>query len=294
MKIIVLFLAGCLTVSGTHAQFFKKAGNKIKSITHKKDSDSASVSEEGGEPTMPSDEEEQALKRSPQRANPALVISGDSAVVIDSSFDFDVSIYQEMEAYQGNQLVKDGGQEIVIYYSTIRPLFGIQLSSRSTGTRNQYYGDFEKLSLLSLTAYQHVGTGQKQPMSLEAVEPAYPGDFGYLGVLLKTGNKKVIAGVACEEFLARNDNHVTNTNRGGVTAHVWIPMDPRTLFPGYGYIPKHFQDEIETLRTQGGYAPFIFPLEMYLEYGNGDKVYTFTNDIMIGEHRTVQVRDIVR
>ncbi|HEY0273408.1 MAG TPA: hypothetical protein VGC22_09500 [Chitinophaga sp.] len=291
MKITVLFLAGCLAVHAAPAQLLKKAGDKIRSVTHKKD-DHVPEAEAAGESTMPADDVEKAAKNSPQ--HPSLTLSGDSAVQIDSSFDFDVAIYQEMEAYQGNQLVIDGGQEIVIYYSTAQPVFGIQLSSRSTGARNDLYGDFEKSSLLNLTAFGHVGTGEKQPLSLEAIEPAYPGDFGYLGVLLKTGNKKVIAGVACEEYLAHNNALVTNTNRGQVTAHVWIPQDPRTLFAGYGFIPQHYRDEIETLKTQGGYAPFIFPLEMYLEYGNGDKVYTFTNDIIMGEHRMVQLTDIIK
>lgn len=294
MKTTVLFLCGCLAVCSANAQLLKKAGDKLRSVVHKSDGDSSYAMADGGEATMPADVEEKAVRSGRQRPNPALMISGDDQVQIDSTFDFDVAIYQDMEAYQGNQLVKDGGQQIVIYYSASQPMFAIQLSSRATAARNHFYGNFEKESLLNITGYEKIASGVKQAMSLEAIEPAYPGDFGYLGVLLRTGNKKVIAGVACEEYLGRNDAHVTNTNHGAVTAHVWIPQDPRTLFPGYGFIPKKYLDEIETLRTQGGYAPFIFPLEMYLEYGNGDKVYTFTNDIIMGEHRTVNVMDIVK
>lgn len=289
MKKIVLLLLLCLAVGATQAQIFKKAGDKIRSVVHKKGEETDSSDEDGGDmPMAPSD-------RANAAANPSLQISGDSSVLIDSTFDFDVAVYQEMEAYQGNQLVIDGGQEIVIYYSSNTPQFSIQLSSRSTGTRNHFYGDFAKESLLSLSSYEHIGSGEKKPMELQELEPVYPGDFGYLSQLLKTGNKKVIAGVACEEYVAQNqrqDARITNTNRGKVKAHVWIPMDPRTLFPGYAFIPQNYQDQIETIRTQGGYAPVIFPLEMYLEYGNGDKIYTYTNDIIMGEHRTVKIEDI--
>jgi Cys-tRNA synthase (O-phospho-L-seryl-tRNA:Cys-tRNA synthase) len=125
----------------------------------------------------------------------------------------------------------------------------------------------------------------------------YPGEVGYLSQLLKTGSKKVIAGVACEEYVANNLRHhakVVNTNHAKVTAHVWIPMDPHSLFPGYSVIPDHYKTQIETMRIQGSYPPVVMPLEMFLEYGNGDKVFTYTTEIIFGEGRRVFLTDIIK
>lgn len=227
--------------------------------------------------------------------SPALIINGDERVEIDSSYDYDVAVYQESVAFQGAQHVIQGGEEIAVYYSSKTAQFSIQLKSRSTGARSQFFGDFIKGSQVSLTGIRKVASGTKEKLELKTMEPVYPGEIGYLNQLLKTGAKKVISGVACEEYVANNLRHdlrVVNTNHAKVTAHVWVPMDPHTLFPGYSFIPDHYKEEIDTMRVQGSYPPVVIPLEMFLEYGNGDKVYTYTTAIIMGEGRRVFLTDI--
>lgn len=230
-----------------------------------------------------------------ERLDRALIIGGDEQVQIDSSYEFDWAVYQESEAFQGNQRVIDGGEDIVIYYSSKAPLFSIQLTSRSTGTRYHFYGDFRKESQLMLAGVKGVASGDKAKLELKGMEPVYPGEIGYLSELRRTGSKKVIAGVACEEYVAQNLRHdprVVNTNHSKVTAYVWIPMDPHTIFPGYSLMPGHFKADIERMRIAGSYPPVVMPLEMFLEYGNGDKVYTHTTHIIVNERRSVHLADI--
>ncbi len=80
----------------------------------------------------------------PGATDPTLIIGGEDAVRIDSSYEFDWAVYQESEAFQGNQRVIDGGEDIVIYYSSTQAAFNIQLKSRSTGTKYYFFGDFQR------------------------------------------------------------------------------------------------------------------------------------------------------
>ncbi len=254
-----------------HAQLLEK----ITKITGKK-----KAAEETAAPAMP---------------DPTLIIGGDESVRIDSAYEYDWAVYQESEAFQGNQRVIDGGEDIVIYYSSTQPAFHIQMKSRSTGTRYYFFGDFEKESQLKLAGVAGVASGDKAKLELEGMEPVYPGEIGYLSELRRTGSKKVIAGVACEEYVAQNLRHdprVVNTSHNKVTAYVWIPMDPHSVFPGYSLMPEHFKLQIERMRREGSYPPVVMPLEMFLEYGNGDKVFTHTTHIIVKERRKVHVADI--
>ncbi|GEP97497.1 hypothetical protein CCY01nite_37570 [Chitinophaga cymbidii] len=260
-----------------HAQLLKKFIKKKEKT------------EEETEATMP------MATGKPAEVNTTLIINGDESVTIDSSYEYDWAVYQESEAFQGSQRVIDGGEDIVIYYSSTSPAFCIQLLSRSTGTRYHFYGDFGKESQLSLAGVAGIASGDKAKLELEGMEPVYPGEIGYLSQLKRTGAKKVIAGVACEEYVAHNLRHdprVVNTNHAKVTAYVWIPMDPHAVFPGYSLMPDHFKNQIEKMRIAGSYPPVVMPLEMFLEYGNGDKVFTHTTQIIINERRKIQLTDI--
>lgn len=275
-KPILLLAILMLCLPDSHAQLLKK-------FTKKK------TEEETTEETMPNS------RRKTEDIMPQLIIGGDDRVTVDSSYEFDWAVYQESEAFQGSQRVIDGGEDIVIYYSSTSPVFCIQLFSRSTGTRYHFYGDFGKESQLSLAGVAGVSSGEKAKLELDGMEPVYPGEIGYLSQLRRTGAKKVIAGVACEEYVANNLRHdarVVNTNHAKVTAYVWVPMDPHAVFPGYSLMPDHFKSQIEKMRTEGSYPPVVMPLEMFLEYGNGDKVYTHTTQIIINERRKIQLTDI--
>lgn len=277
-KTILLLIILFTCTPALHAQLLKK-------LTKKKSNETEEVMEE----TMP------VSRHKPAEENKALIIGGDESVTIDSSYEFDWAVYQESEAFQGSQRVIDGGEDIVIYYSSTSPAFCIQLLSRSTGTRYHFYGDFGKESQLSLAGVAGIASGDKAKLELEGMEPVYPGEIGYLSQLKRTGAKKVIAGVACEEYVAHNLRHdprVMNTNHAKVTAYVWIPMDPHAVFPGYSLMPDHFKNQIERMRIAGSYPPVVMPLEMFLEYGNGDKVFTHTTQIIINERRRVQLADI--
>lgn len=279
--LLILWLTMCIPC--VQAQWIKKAGDRIKSVTQKK--------------TVPREEEEieeeDALSplsgKKDAKPMKALTIGGDDRVTIDSNYVFDVAVYQETEAFQGNQRVVNGGEEIVIYYSSEKPQFSIQLNSKSTGARYHFYADFEKESQLSITAIHNIGSGEKQQLDLETMEPVYPGEVGYLTQLTRTGAKKVIAGIACEEYVAHNSRKDAK-----VTAYVWIPMKLHTLFQGYGLVAEKYKKQIEHMLTQGFYPAVVFPLEMYMQYGNGDKVYTYTTDIVIGEKRKVNIADIIK
>lgn len=278
-KPILLLIILLFCLPDVHAQLLKKLMKKMEK---------SEETEEVTEKTMPG----QARTAD---ENPTLIIGGDESVSIDSSYEFDWAVYQESEAFQGSQRVIDGGEDIVIYYSSTSPAFCIQLLSRSTGTRYHFYGDFGKESQLSLAGVAGIASGDKAKLELEGMEPVYPGEIGYLSQLKRTGAKKVIAGVACEEYVAQNLRHdprVVNTNHAKVTAYVWIPMDPHSVFPGYSLMPDHFKMQIERMRTSGSYPPVVMPLEMFLEYGNGDKVFTHTTQIIINERRKVQLADI--
>lgn len=276
-KPILLLIIFLCCAPALHAQLLKKFIKKKEKT------------EEETEATMP------VAPNKPAEVNTALIINGDESVTIDSSYEYDWAVYQESEAFQGSQRVIDGGEDIVIYYSSTRPAFCIQLLSRSTGTRYHFYGDFGKESQLSLAGVAGIASGDKAKLELEGMEPVYPGEIGYLSQLKRTGAKKVIAGVACEEYVAHNLRHdprVVNTNHAKVTAYVWIPMDPHAVFPGYSLMPDHFKNQIEKMRIAGSYPPVVMPLEMFLEYGNGDKVFTHTTQIIINERRKVQLTDI--
>jgi hypothetical protein len=237
-------------------------------------------------------EEADPLQQS-RRVEKDLIIGGDESVTMDSSFEFDVAVYQETVAYQGNGRVVDGGEDIVVYYSNTAPQYCVQLNSKSTGARYHFYVDFSKDAQLSITGVNHISSGEKEKLDLAHMEPVYPGEGGYLNQLKRTGGKKVIAGVACEEYVAQNtDQNPSATNHSIVTAHVWIPMEPSTLFHGYGLMPDNYKAQIEKMRIEGSYPPVVVPLEMFMQYGNGDKVYTYTTDIITGEKWKVNIRDI--
>lgn len=269
MKIPILAAAVLLLLApASHAQLLQKITGKKK------------AAEEAPAPAAP---------------DPTLIIGGDEAVVIDSAYEYDWAVYQESEAFQGNQRVIDGGEDIVIYYSSTQAAFNIQLKSRSTGTKYYFFGDFGKESQLKLAGVAGIASGDRAKLELEGMEPVYPGEIGYLSELRRTGSKKVIAGVACEEYVAQNLRHdprVRNTSHNKVTAYVWIPMDPHSVFPGYSLMPDHFKLQIERMRRSGSYPPVVMPLEMYLEYGNGDKVFTHTTHIIVKERRKVHIADI--
>jgi hypothetical protein len=293
MKQPVLFIL-CLTmcIPCVQAQWTKKVSEKFKSITQKKETQS------GGNSSVEEEDVFQSISmKNTSKPVPALTIGGDERVTMDSNYVFDVAVYQETEAYQGNQRVIDGGEDIVIYYSSDKPQFSIQLNSKSTGARYHFYADFEKDAQLSITAIHNIGSGEKQQLDLETMEPVYPGEVGYLTQLTRTGGKKVIAGIACEEYVAHNsrkDAKVTASSKSMVAAYVWIPMQLHTLFQGYGLVPEKYKKQIEYMLTQGFYPAVVFPLEMYLQYGNGDKVYTYTTDIVMGEKRKVNIADIIK
>ncbi|MBO9155302.1 hypothetical protein ACFOTA_24035 [Chitinophaga sp. GCM10012297] len=281
-KPILLALAMILSMPALHAQLLKKLTGKKKQPAE---------TEETIDETFPQ------ARGSAKNAQPepTLIIGGDDAVKIDSSYEYDWAVYQESEAFQGSQRVIDGGEDIVIYYSSTQAAFSIQLKSRSTGTKYHFYGDFGKESQLMLAGVGGIASGDKTRLQLEGMEPVYPGEIGYLSQLTRTGSKKVIAGVACEEYVAHNlrqDPRVVNTNHSKVTAYVWIPMDPHAVFPGYSLMPEHFKIQIERMRIAGSYPPVVMPLEMFLEYGNGDKVFTHTTHIIVNERRKVELGDI--
>jgi hypothetical protein len=231
-----------------------------------------------------------------ESATPAnqLYISGDPLVEIDSSYEFDWAIYQESEKFQGSSWIVQGGDDIVIYYSSKQPIFSIQLQSRSTGTRYHFYGDFTKKSQLMLSGVHGVATGEKTSLQLDGMEPVYPGEIGYLSQLKKTGAKKIIAGIVCEYVASNNaiDASIRQSYQQQVTAWVWVPMTPHTVFPAYGMLEPEFKNEIEAMLRGGSYPPVIMPLEMYLEYSNGDKIFTYTTHIITHENRRIDLRDI--
>jgi hypothetical protein len=272
MKKLLFLLPWCiLHFTFTQAQFLKKAKPAL---------------EEDGDPLN---------RKKAEKPMTNLSIGGDESVTMDSSFEFDVAVYQETVAYQGsgNQQIIDGGEQITIYYSNVAPQYCVQLESKSTGARYHFYVDFSKDAQLSITAVNHIGSGEKEKLDLAHMEPVYPGEGGYLNQLMRTGGKKVIAGVACEEYVAQNTNqNPSATNHSLVTAHVWIPMEPSTLFHGYGLMPDKYKAQIEQMRIEGSYPPVVVPLEMFMQYGNGDKVYTYTTDIIVGEKWKVNITDI--
>ena len=281
-KPILLAALLLLCLPPLQAQLLKKITGKQKQQAGK---------EETVDETFPQ------LREKSKQADPTLIIGGDEKVQIDSTYEYDVAVYQESEAFQGSQRVIDGGEDIVVYYSSTAAAFCIQLSSRSTAARYHYYGDFSRESQLMLTGISGFASGDKSRLELKGMEPVYPGEIGYLSQLSRTGSKKVIAGVACEEYVAHNLRHdprVVNTNHAKVTAYVWIPMDPHSVFPGYSLMPGHFKSEIESMRIAGSYPPVVMPLEMFLEYGNGDKVFTHTTHIIVNERRKVMLADINR
>ena len=279
------------------AQWLKKMTDKIKGTKSTTevpaDNETAHAKAEGEE-----EGEGDPLKAAAaHKPNPSLIIGGDDAVTIDSTYEFDVAVYQESTALQGNQVIADGGQDIVIYYSSKAPQFSIQMLSKSTSARYHFYADFQHESQLSITAINKVASGDKEKLDLENMEPVFPGETGYLSQLIRTGAKKVVAGVACEEYVAQNTKddprvNAKGTNHSLITAHVWIPMEPHTLFHAYGLIPDKYKIQIEKMRIEGSYAPVVLPLEMYLDYGNGDRVYTTTTEIITGEPRKVNIADI--
>ncbi len=86
-----------------------------------------------------------------------------------------------------------------------------------------------------------IASGDKAKLELEGMEPVYPGEIGYLSELRRTGSKKVIAGVACEEYIAQNLRHdprVVNTSHNKVTAYVWIPSIRIPCFPDIPSCPS--------------------------------------------------------
>ncbi|CAL1519715.1 hypothetical protein [Chitinophaga sp. MM2321] len=285
-KRALLFLACILCGSSIQAQFLKKMKEKVRSLAT---ANVDSTLEEGPE-DMPG--------RKPLNENPSLIIGGDEKVQIDSVFEFDIAVYQETRAWQGNQRVIKGGEDIVIYYSSVKPQLGVHLVSKSTGALYQFYADFAKASQLSITAIHKIGSGTKEQLDLQTMEPVYPGESGYLNQLIKTGAKKVIAGVACEEYTANNmredSGKVNVTSRSLLGATVWVPMQPHTLFPGYAFIPDHYKDQMEDMLIEGSYPPVAMPLEMHLKYANGDRVDTYTTDIVRGENRKIAVMDVIR
>ncbi|WP_343702439.1 hypothetical protein [Chitinophaga sp.] len=281
-KTILLAVFLFLCVPALQAQLLKKLTGKQKTPAD---------TEETVDGSFPQ------LRPKAQQPDATLLIGGDEKVQIDSSYEYDVAVYQESEAFQGSQRVIDGGEDIVIYYSSTAAAFCIQLTSRSTGARYHFYGDFGKESQLMLSGVGGISSGEKAALELKGMEPVYPGEIGYLSQLTRTGSKKVIAGVACEEYVAHNLRHdprVVNTNHAKVTAYVWIPMDPHAVFPGYSLMPGHFKNQIEKMRIAGSYPPVVMPLEMFLEYGNGDKVFTHTTHIILNERRKVMLTDINR
>jgi hypothetical protein len=292
MKPLFLFAWLTICASSLQAQWLKKMTDKIKG----KPARSAAAQTASGEDAAPEEGEGDPLYiKKEGKHDPSLVIGGDESVTIDSTYEFDVAVYQETTALQGNQPVKDGGEDIVIYYSSSAPQFSIQMTSKSTSARYQYFADFEKEAQLSMTAINGIASGDKEKLDLDNMEPVFPGETGYLSQLLRTGAKKVIAGVACEEYVAQNrrdDPRVKNTNHALVTAHVWVPMEPHTLFHGYGLIPGKYMVLIEKMRIEGSYAPVVLPLEMELDYGNGERVITTTSEIIMGEPRKVRIGDI--
>lgn len=283
-----VFLLGWLILCNTvlQAQFLKKMKDKVRTLTAAK----TEASQEEGP--------YEATNNRPASEQPSLIIGGDEQVSIDSVFDFDIAVYQEMEAWQGNQRVIRGGEQIVIYYSSAAPRMAIHLVSNSTSARYQFYADFAKGAQLSITAIHKTGSGTKEKLDLTTMEPIYPGETGYLNQLVKTGAKKVIAGVACEEYEANNEQ--TDSSRVKVTSHalvgarVWVPLQAHTLFPGYAFMPEYYKDQIASMLIAGSYPPVAMPLEMLLEYSNGDKVITYTTDIVSGENRTVRVMDVIK
>lgn len=281
---LLLWLILCTTV--IQAQLLKKMKDKVRSLTTAK---TDSTQEEG-----PYEE----MSERPVSNHPSLIIGGDGQVSIDSVFEFDIAVYQEMEAWQGNQQVINGGEQIVIYYSSAAPRMAIHLLSKSTGARYQFYADFLKGSQLSITAIHKTGSGSKEKLDLTTMEPVYPGETGYLNQLVKTGAKKVIAGVACEEYQANNvqtdSGRVKVTSHALVGARVWVPLKPYTLFPGYAFMPAYYKDQIESMLIAGSYPPVAMPLEMLLEYSNGDRVITYTTDIVSGENRSVNIMDVIK
>lgn len=288
MKPLLLFVWLAISVSSVQAQLLKKMTDKVKGKP------APATRAEGGAADEKGNGDPLYVHR-PAKTDPSLIIGGEEGVTIDSTFEFDVAVYQETTALQGNQIVKDGGQDIVIYYSSKAPQFSMQMTSKSTSARYQYYADFQRESQLSISAINGIASGEKQRLDLHNMEPVFPGETGYLSQLLRTGAKKVIAGVACEEYVAQNrkeDPRVQNTNHALITAHVWIPMEPHTLFHAYGLIPDKYKIQIEKMRIEGSYAPVVLPLEMYLDYGNGDKVFTTTSVIIVGEPRKVNIADI--
>lgn len=292
MKPLFLFVWLTMCATSVQAQWLKKMTDKIRGKPAQ--SAPAQTASEEGAAAEESEGDPLYIKKEGKQ-DPTLVIGGDESVTIDSSYEFDVAVYQETTALQGYQPVKDGGEDIVIYYSSTAPQFSIQMTSKSTSARYQYFADFRKESQLSITAINGIASGDKEVLDLNNMEPVFPGETGYLSQLLRTGAKKVIAGVACEEYVAQNgkdDPRVKNTNHALVTAHVWIPMEPHTLFHGYGLIPEKYKILIEKMRIEGSYAPVVLPLEMDLDYGNGERVITTTSEIIMGEPRRVNIADI--
>ena len=284
--LILVWLTLCIPT--LQAQWLKKMTDKIKG-----------KSEQAPTPTEETGQGDPLEIQQP-RVAPQLTIGGDDSVQIDSTYEFDVAVYQESTAIIGNnEVVKEGGEEIIVYYSSSMPQFSIQMKSKATGARYYYYADFMHESQLTITAINHIGSGDKQKLDLDHMEPVFPGETGYISQLLRTGNKKVIAGVACEEYVAQNlrDDPRVNaqgTSRALITAHIWVPQEPHTLFHAYGLMPDKYKIQIEKMQIAGSYAPVVMPLEMYLEYSNGDKVFTTTSEIITGEPRKVDIADIIK
>ncbi|WP_160716531.1 hypothetical protein [Chitinophaga solisilvae] len=283
-KQALLFLACICCISAVQAQFLRKMKDRVRSLTAVRTDSSLT---EGPFETP---------ANGPVNGQPSLTISGSGQLQLDSVFEFDIAVYQETEAWQGNQRVVKGGEEIIVFYSSARPQLAVHLVSKSTGARYQFYADFRQGAQLSITAIHNIGSGTREKLDLHSMEPVYPGETGYLNRLIKTGEKKVIAGVACEEYKAdniRRDSTIGGTSHALATASVWTPMQPHTLFPGYALIPEEYKDEMERMLVAGSYPPVAMPLEMHLEYSNGDRVDTYTTDIVKNENRRVRVAAVI-
>lgn len=282
---VLIFLC-CLFAFPLEAQLLQKirekteqASDKIKRSLHKRDAVAVEA-------------EDSALLSSRRSAvSPHFELVGDPAVQIDSAYRFEVAIYQQSEVYQGQQRLLQGGDDLEVRYSKVEPTMYVGIRSHRTGLQYAFYADFRRDAQAAITEINGSRAGEKKKLELENFEPIYPGESGYLNRLLRTGNKKVILGIACEEYAGNNmqSEKTVNSSRQLVKASVWIPLDPTTVFPGYSALPAKYKQQVETLRRQEAYPLMIWPLEIRLDYSNGDHIHTVTTRIQPDEQRTMEL-----
>lgn len=230
----------------------------------------------------------------------------DSPVKTNSKYAFDMVLKQETQGMSMGRTMPGGPVLIRQYFSSTAPVSAFYLTSTDSANASHKYTlsitDYQNRTLITASELvdKKMGRmvfGDKETIDLSKLPTPGANEQASTQRYTRTGNTRPILGISCAEYVA--GPYVVSSDNPSLKAvsKIWLPRGMGGFFPGITSFKNDKQAAplIKAYEESTGldFVGLLFPIEMTIEYSNGDRSVTTAKSLDKAPH-VVDIEKLAR